>query len=193
MAFLAAGGLFALPPLAAGVSAVTGTEIVVSPAVIFMFLVVAFVGLLGLYPALVERDARLANASLGQLAVTTAMLLPAIVLFLYPSGPPVGEALALAIVVTVAVGSTLTVLTFGITSLRTGAHSRLVGGFLLVMAASMSLMIAVMLVFGHSAPDWVSVVVNGLVATSLGTVGSVLRTTDLSTENPDAASTLVGG
>jgi hypothetical protein len=116
MAFLAAGGLFAFAAVAPGVSAVTGTEIALSPAVIFMFLLVVFVGLLGLYPRLSERDAALANGCVGLLAVTTVTVLPAVGVFIPSTGLAVGEATALAIVVTVAIGCTLTVTTFGIAS-----------------------------------------------------------------------------
>ncbi len=186
MSFLAAGGLFALPAVASGLNAVTGTEIAVSPAVIFMFMLVVFIGLLGLYPRLAERDSTLAKGGVGLLAVTTAIIIPATAAFMLSTGPPFGKATALAIVVTVAVGSALTVTTFGIASLRTGAHSRTIGGFLLVMTVGVSFIIVAMLVYGHSTPTWVGFVVNGLVATSLGAIGSVLRTEDIPTESPDA-------
>lgn len=190
LVFLAAGGLFAFPPIAAGVRAVTGTEITVTPAIIFIFLGVVFIGLLGLYPEIAERDARLAYSSAGLLAATTAILLPAVGFFLVPTGFPFSEATALAIVVTVAVGSSLTVTSFGIASLRTGAHSRSVGAFLLVMAAGLSLMIVVMLVFGHATPDGVSVLVNGLVALSLGSIGSVLRSANIPSAHSNSAGDL---
>lgn len=182
--FLAAGGLFALLPVATGLSAVTGTEIDVSPVAIFTFVLAVLAGLLGLYPRLAERDATLAKGGVGLLAVTAAMTIPAIVVFVPWTGLPVERATALAIVVTVAVGITLTVTTFGIASLRTGAQSRPVGGFLLVMAAAVSFMVVAMLVSGHSTPEWVASVVNGVVATSLGAIGYVLRTEGIPAENP---------
>jgi len=165
---------------------VAGTGIAVSPDVIFAFLIVVFVGLLGLYPGLAEWDSTLATGGVGLLAVTAAITIPAIGVFVGPTGLLVGEATALAIVVTVAVGSTLTVTTFGVASLRTGAQSRPVGGFLLVMAVGMAFMIAAMLVYGHSTPAWVGSVVNGLVATSLGSIGFVHRTGTVPTENSDS-------
>lgn len=186
MAFFAAGGLFTLPEIASGLHAVTGAEIVVSPAAIFMFMLVVFIGLLGLYPRLAERDSTLAKGGVGLLALTTLTILPAVGVFMPSTGLAVGEATALAIVVTVAVGSTLTVTTFGVASLRTGTHSRYVGRFLLVMAAGMSFMIVALLVYAHSTPVWVSPVTNGLVATSLGSIGYVLRTADVPTETPDS-------
>jgi hypothetical protein len=186
IAFLAAGGLFTLPEVASGLQAVTGTEIAVSPAAIFVFMLVVFIGLLGLYPRLAEHDSTLAKGGVGLLALTTVTILPAIGVFVPSTGLAVGEATALAIVVSVAVGSTLTATTFGIASLRTGAHSRHVGRFLLVMAAAMSFMIVALLVYAHSTPVWVSPVANGLVATSLGSIGYVLRTADVPSETPDS-------
>jgi hypothetical protein len=55
------------------------------------------------------------------------------------------------------------------------------------MAASMSFIIVAMLVHGHSTPEWVGFLVNGLVAISLGSIGFVLRTADAATETPDSA------
>jgi hypothetical protein len=43
--FLAAGTLFALPSAASGLNVVMGTEITVSPAVIFIFLLAGFIWL----------------------------------------------------------------------------------------------------------------------------------------------------
>lgn len=185
-AFLTAGGLFALPVIASGAHAVTGTEVVVSPAGVFTFLLVVFVGLLGLCPRLAEQDATLANGCLGLLAVTVTITVPAIGVFTPLLGYPFGEATALAIVVAVAVGSTLTVATFGVATLVTGTHSRLVSGFLLMMAASMSFIVATMLLYGHSGPEWVGTAVNGVIAVSLVAIGFVLRTQDTPTETTDA-------
>ena len=182
-AFLAAGGLFVLPTLVSGVEAATGTGIDVSPAVIFLFLLVVFVALLGLYPGLAERDSALANGSLGLLGATAAILVSTLAISALPVGPTVGKSTALASIVIVAVGSVLTVTAFGVASLRTGAHPRPVGGFLLATGAAMSLMIVAMLRSGHTVPAWVSFGVNGLVATSLGASGYALRSVD----GPDAA------
>lgn len=172
-AFLAAGGLFALPAFAFGVEAVTGTGVGVSPAVVFLFLLVAFVALLGLYPGLAERDATLALGGLGLLGATAAVLVPALAV---PAlGGTVGRSTVLASIVAVAVGSALAVTAFGVASLRTGAHPRPVGALLLVTGTGLSLMVVAMLVYGHSTPAWVSFTVNGLVAASLGASGYVLR------------------
>lgn len=184
-AFLAAGGLFILPAFASGVEAATGTGINVPPAVIFLFLLVVFVGLLGLYPGIAKRDSTVALGGVCLLGATVAILITTLGVFTLPIGLNLGKSTAMASIVAVAAGSVLTVTTFGVASLRTGAHPRSVGGFLLAMAASISFMIVAILVFGHSTPAWVSPVVNGLVAVSSGIIGSVLRTEDILSESPD--------
>jgi hypothetical protein len=125
--------------------------------------------------------------------VTAVVTIPTIGVFTPSTGLSVGEAAALVLVVTVAVGSTLTVATFGIAILLTGSHSRPVGVFLLIMAASMSIMVVTMIVRGHLAPDWLSIVVNGLVATSLVSIGTVLRTAGVPLETSDSTGDVTAG
>lgn len=184
--FLLAGGLFALLPVASGLTVVTGLEITVSPAIIFMFMLVVFVGLLGQYRRLADRNARLAQVGVGLLAGTVAIIIPAVGIFMPATGLLVGEATALGIVVAVAVGSTLTVTTFGVATLWTGTDLRPIGGYLLLLAASMAFMIVAMVAYGHSTPSWVSPVVNGLAAMSLGAIGSVLRSEDILAASTDS-------
>lgn len=186
MAFLAAGALFALPAVVFGSNAVTGTEIVVSPFVIFVFLVVVFVGLLGLYPRLAERDSALALGGVGSLTMTAAVLISALGVSVLPIGLTSEKAAVLALVMTVAVGSILALTTFGVAILRTGVHSRPIGSFLLVMAASLSFMIVATLVFGDPTPAWAGSVVNGIFAMSLGSIGYVLRTEAIPVGNPES-------
>lgn len=186
MAFLVAGGLFALPTVVFGLNAVAGTEIAVSPIVIFIFMLVVFVGLLGLYPQLAERDSTLALGGVGSLAMTAAVLISALGVSVLPIGLTSEKATVLALVMTVAVGSILALTTFGIAILRTGVHSRPVGGFLLTMAASLSFMIVATLLYGDPTPAWVGSVVNGLFAMSLGSIGYVLQAEDIPVENAES-------
>lgn len=186
MTFLVAGGLFALPAVVFGLNAVTGTEIAVSPFVIFAFMVVVFVGLLGLYPRLAERDSTLALGGVGSLAMTVAVFISTLGVFMLPIGLTSEKATVLALVMTVAVGSILALTTFGIAILRTGVHSRSVGGFLLVMAASLIFMIVATLLYGDPTPAWAGLVVNGLFATSLGSIGFVFRTEGVPVENAES-------
>ena len=189
--FLVAGGLFVLPAAASGFDSVTGTGINLSPVVIFLFLLVAFVGLLGLYPALAERGSLMALGGVGTLAATAAIILSTFGVAVLPLGLTIGKSTALVIVVSIAVGAVLTVSTFGVACLRTGAHPRPVGISLLVAGAAMALMVAAMLLYGHSTPVWVSFVVNGLVATSLGASGYTLRLVDVPADNRESARDVV--
>jgi len=148
----------------------------VSPAVVFLLLLVVFVGLLGLYPRLAREDSILALSGVVLLAVTAAVIVSTLAAVAFPSGLTFGKPHILAIVTTVVVGSTLTLATFGVASLRTGVHSRLVGSSLLVMAAGELSIFVAMQVYGDPTPAWVGFVVGGLFVTSLGSLGHVLRT-----------------
>jgi len=176
IAFLAAGGLFVLPTAIFGFGAVTGTGNVVSPAVIFVLMLVVFIGLLGLYPRLAKADSSLALGGVGLLAVTAAVIISTLAVVALPTELRLGKPHILAIVTTVVVGSTLTFATFGVASLRTGVHSRLVGGLLLAMAAGDLSIFVAMQVYGDPSPAWVSFVVGVLFVVSLGSIGYVLRT-----------------
>jgi len=186
IALLLAGGLFVLPAAASGFEAVTGTGINLSPAVIFLFLLVAFVGLLGLYPALAERGSLMALGGVGTLAATAAIILSTFGVAVLPLGLTIGKATALVIVASIAVGAALTVSTFGVACTWTGAHPRPVGISLLVAGAAMALMVVAMVLYGDATPAWVGAVVNGLVAISLGASGYTLRRAGVPTGRAEA-------
>lgn len=176
IAFLVAGALFVLPTTIFGFGAATGAGNIVSPAVIFVLLLVVFVGLLGLYPRLAEEGSTLALVGVGLLSATAAVIVSTLAIVALPTGMSLGKPHILAIVTTVVVGSTLTLGTFGVASLRSGTHSRSVGSSLLVMAAGNFSIFVAMLVYGDPTPAWVGFVVGGLFVTSLGSIGYVLRT-----------------
>lgn len=185
-AFLAAGGLFVLPTAIFGFEAATGAGNVVSPAVIFVLLLVVFVGLLGLYPRLAEAGSALARGGVGLLAVTAAIIISTLAIIAIPTGLTLGKPHILTLVTTVVGGSILTLGAFGVASLRTGVHSRLVGSALLVMAAGYLSIVVAMLVFGNPAPAWVDFVVGVLFVGSLGSIGYVLRTEAYPAERPES-------
>jgi len=180
--FLAAGGLFVLPTAIFGFGAATGTGNVVSPALIFVLMLVVFVGLLGLYPRLAAANSTLVLGGVGLLAVTAAVIISTLAVVALPTGPTFGKPHLLAIVTTVVVGSSLTLATFGTACLRAGVHSRLVGRSLLVMAAGDLSIFVAMLVYGDPTPAWVGFVVGLVFVMSLASIGYVLRT-----ETPPAA------
>ncbi|PSQ19917.1 hypothetical protein BRD00_00305 [Halobacteriales archaeon QS_8_69_26] len=186
LTFLVAAGLFTLPVLAFGFEAVAGIAIDVSPAVVFLFVLVIFVGLLGLYPRLAAHDATLAKGGAALLAATAAIIVLALAASVLSVGPTFGKSTIAAIVMAVLAGSGLTVTTFGTASLRSRAHPRPVGGFLLVTGAGMAVVMVGMLVFGDPAPAWVGAVANGLIAISLGATGYTLRGEDIPTSLTEA-------
>lgn len=173
--FLAAGGLFVLPTAIFGFGAATGAGNIVSPIVIFVLMLVVFAGLLGLYPGLAQEDSTLALGGVGLLSVTAVVIIFTLTAVTLPFGPTFGKPHIQAIVTTVVVGSTLTLATFGVASLRTGIHSRLVGSSLLVLAAGDFSIFVAMLVYGDPTPAWVGFVVGVLFMVSLGSIGYVLR------------------
>jgi hypothetical protein len=186
IAFLAAGGLFVLPTATFGIGAATGTGNVVSPIVIFVLMLVVFVGLLGLYPRLAEENPILALGGVGLLAVTTAIIVSTLGAAALPNGPTFGKPHIQAIVTAVVVGSTLTLAAFGVASLRAGVESRLVGGPLLTMAAGDLSIFVAMQVYGDPSPAWVSFAVGVLFVVSLGSIGYVLRTENTSAESSES-------
>lgn len=185
--FLTAGGLFLLLAATYGFKITTGTGIAVPPTIIWVCLLVVFVGLLGLYPRLTKQDSTLALGGVGFLAVTAVIILLNLGLSVLPLGLTVGKQTMVAIILSVVVGSTLTLATFGVVSLRTGGHLRPVGGFLVVMAAGTLFITVAMLVYSNPNPAWVDLVVNGLLAASLGSIGYVLRTEDVPAEYAESA------
>lgn len=191
--FLTAGGLFVLLAAVYGFRAATGTGPAVSPTIIFVCLLVVFIGLLGLYPRLAERGSTLALGGVGLLAVTAAIILSIFGLSILSVGPTVGKQIVVASIMSVVVGSTLTLATFGVASLRTGGHLRPVGGFLLVMAAAMSFITVAMLVYRNPTPAWVGFVASGLFVISLGSMGYMLRTKDVTAEGTEPTGDVTAG
>jgi hypothetical protein len=191
--FLVAGGLFGLLAAAYGIRATAGTVPAVSPTIIFVCLLAVFVGLLGLYPRLAERNSTLALGGVGLLVGTAAILLSILGLSILPVGLSVGKQTVVASIMSVVVGSTLTLTTFGVASLRTGGHLRPVGGFLLVMAAGLSFITVAMLVYSNPTPAWVGFVATGLFVISLGSIGYVLRTEDGSAEHSESTGDVTTG
>jgi len=173
--FLVTGGLFAFPGFAYVLNTVTGTEISVSPPIIFTLMLVVFLGLLGLYPRLAERDSTLALGGVGLLAVTAGVSISTIGLTVLPTGLTLGKQSIVASIVAVTAGGMLTFGMFGVASLRTGAYPRPVGRSLLVLAAGEACIIVNTLLYSNPQPTWVEFGVSVLFVTSLGSIGYLLR------------------
>ena len=188
LAFLAPGVGFLLVTINAMLILVVNTGMNLSPLVHLGLVLVAYVGLLGLSPRLVERAPRL-----GRVCQVFVLIVGVEILLTFGVGliPSLMSRSLFAVTVAMGVlGSALTMTVFGATTLWTRAYSRRVGGFLLLAALGLYIVIVKALLFGDvGGPQWVPVVDNGIVGLSLIAVGGLLRTESEPTEQTEAVET----
>jgi len=188
LAFLAPGVGFLLVTINAVLILVANTGMNLSPLVHLGLVLVAYVGLLGLSPRLVERAPRL-----GRVCQVFVLIVGVEIVLTFAVGllPSLMSRPLFAVTVAMGVlGSALTMTVFGATTLWTRAYSRRVGGFLLLAALGLSIVIVKALLFGDvGGPQWVPVVDNGIVGLSLIAVGGLLRTESEPTEQTEAVET----
>ena len=188
LAFLAPGVGFLLVTINAVLILVANTGMNLSPLVHLGLVLVAYVGLLGLSPRLVERAPRL-----GRVCQVFVLIVGVEIVVTFGVGliPSLMSRSLFAVTVAMGVlGSALTMTVFGATTLWTRAYSRRVGGFLLLAALGLSIVIVKALLFGDvGGPQWVPVVDNGIVGLSLIAVGGLLRTESEPTEQTEAVET----
>ena len=188
LAFLAPGVGFLLVTINAVLILVANTGMNLSPLVHLGLVLVAYVGLLGLSPRLVERAPRL-----GRVCQVFVLIVGVEIVLTFSVGliPSLMSRPLFAVTVAMGVlGSALTMTVFGATTLWTRAYSRRVGGFLLLAALGLSIVIVKALLFGDvGGPQWVPVVDNGIVGLSLTAVGGLLRTESEPTEQTQAVET----
>ena len=188
LAFLAPGVGFLLVTINAVLILVANTGMNLSPLVHLGLVLVAYVGLLGLSPRLVERAPRL-----GRVCQVFVLIVGVEIVLTFAVGllPSLMSRPLFAVTVAMGVlGSALTMTVFGATTLWTRAYSRRVGGFLLLAAVGLSIVIVKALLFGDvGGPQWVPVVDNGIVGLSLIAVGGLLRTENEPTEQTQAVET----
>jgi len=188
LAFLAPGVGFLLVTINAVLILVANTGMNLSPLVHLGLVLVAYVGLLGLSPRLVERAPRL-----GRVCQVFVLIVGVEIVLTFAVGllPSLMSRPLFAVTVAMGVlGSALTMTVFGATTLWTRAYSRRVGGFLLLAAVGLSIVIVKALLFGDvGGPQWVPVVDNGIVGLSLIAVGGLLRMESEPTEQTQAVET----
>ena len=188
LAFLAPGVGFLLVTINAVLILVANTGMNLSPLVHLGLVLVAYVGLLGLSPRLVERAPRL-----GRVCQVFVLIVGVEIVLTFAVGllPSLMSRPLFAVTVAMGVlGSALTMTVFGATTLWTRAYSRRVGGFLLLAALGLSIVIIKALLFGDvGGPQWVPVVDNGIVGLSLIAIGGLLRTESEPTEQTQAVET----
>jgi hypothetical protein len=188
VAFLLAGIAFFAIAINDAFRTVANTGMNLSPLVHLGLLLFVYAGVLGMSPQLVERAPRLGRV--GQVLVLVfglEIVLTFGVGILPESIPRSIFALTVAMAI---IGAALTITVFGATSLWSQAYSRAVGGFLLLAAFGLYLLIAKVILFGDiGGPEWMAVVYNGLFAISMIAVGLLLRTDRGLTEQAESTET----
>ena len=189
VALLVPGVVLALIMINATLILVANTGINLSPLVHLGLMLVAYLGLLGLSPRLVERAPRLGRVCQVFVLVSGLEIMLTFGLGILPSLTS-RTVFALAVAMGV-LGSALTMTVFGATTFWTRAYSRRVGGFLLLAALGLYFVIVKALLFGDvGGPEWVPIVNNGLVGLSLIAVGVLIRTEADPTEQTESTETV---
>jgi len=187
--FLAAGGLLVVfaANTATRVFADAGVSVVhssVGPAGFF----VGLVGLLGLYPTLFEGTPTVARIA-GMVAVIPAVGWFAITVFGIGSSlgvlPGMSVVFSPVVPILVFLTTILAYIVFGVTSLRTGLHSRATSLILLVPVIPFLVLIVGTAVLGPV--EWAEFVIDSGHALAHLAVGTVLRSEDVSTEGAEPA------
>jgi len=187
---LIAGGLFAIVAMfwAAEVFLNMGMEIarefLVSASGIFVY-----IGLLGLYPALIKRTPWLARAAalftvvgLGGASVRAVVYASQLVGIL-EAQPAWFDALQLPLFIGIVLGY----ITFGVAVLRTDAYSRTVGLLLVVLGILFIGLLATIIAMAGNYPYVIQVLYNGANALVLLAIGYLLRVKDVPTDRAEPA------
>lgn len=155
---------------------------------------VALVGLLGLYPVLVDRTPRLARAACAVATVPlAAWFVMTVTQFLTVAGvvSSITDVLPEAFVVVVPVSTILTYVLFGVSTLRVGGDSRTAGLLVLAPAALLVVFLVASVVTGASAV--LGLVIGGGLALSMLALGYTLRTWDRPAEHTAPTSDATAG
>ncbi|MEF8826340.1 MAG: hypothetical protein V5A27_08405 [Halapricum sp.] len=180
--FLAGGGLLVGHAAVQGIKAFTAMT---TPPDLFVTTghLVALLGLLGLYPVLVDRTPRLARVAVAVAAIPLAgWVVMTATQFLTVAGvvPSMTDALPGAVGMLVAVSTALTYVLFGVATLRVGGDSRTVGVLVLAPAALIVVLLVASLVMEASAI--LGLIIGGGFALSMLALGARLRSWDRRTE-----------
>lgn len=196
--YLLAGGLLLVATAINGVDLFTpvatqeGAVLVIEGLTGFGGVVFSFIGLLGLYPQLVDAEPRLARAGLVlalgpatfffSLLVVCSMLAP---LLGFPSLKTLVPPLRFVTEMTLLLYAVATMV-FGIASLRTTELSRTIGVGLLLVALSWLGFLSALVIYQYDIPIWVTFVQSTTLAVSLIAIGNCLP----SETNPAASGEL---
>lgn len=193
-AFIAAGILFLGTAALFGLVTFTDVSHPVWLTALFGLagLVASFVGLLGLYPGLVDRVPRLARAGLVTVAIAGIALVAFPLCLLAKTSGIVLPTLPTVFFVIAMIATILGFLLFGVASLRTCVPSRTVGFLMLATVATFIVLFVADLMYGGS-PRWLDFAVSGVQAVLLLTIGYALPTGPIPTEREDPQIDIISG
>lgn len=185
--FLVAGGSLLVTAAVNGLDVFTaittqeGILLSIEGATGFGGAVLLFIGVLGLYPRLVQAAPRLARVGL-LLAIGPGIFFAGLLVVCSVLAPLLGfPALEAAVpsfglitaVILVSFASALTL--FGVGCLRTSVPSRTVGGLLLLVAGAWYGIVGAILVYYYHTPVWVTFLQTAIMAVSIVGIGVHLR------------------
>lgn len=191
--FLVGGALLAGHAVLSGIHAFTNLT---TPADVFVTTghLVALVGLVGLYPVLVDRTPTLARVAGGVVVVALASwFVMSVTQFLALAGivPSLGEALPEAFFAVVLASTIVTYLLFGIATVRVDDRSRTVGTLVLAPGVLTVALVVDSVVTGVTALD--GFVIGSGLALSMLALGYTLRTWEGPTDVPATAGDVTAG
>jgi hypothetical protein len=185
-AFVTAGGLFLITTVLFGLEAFTPVSrpVWVTGLVGSLGLIVAFVGLVGLYPGLRDREPRLARAGIALVAAAVLGLIVFLSCLLAKmSGIPLPAPPIIAFVGAM-IAIILVFVLFGAASLRSGVHSRAVGLLIFLLVATFVGGLIADLAYGGS-PATVNAIMNGVLSGILLSIGYILPTDPVRDRDPE--------
>lgn len=157
--------------------------------VTFIGLILSYIGLLGLYPLLVDPAPRLSRAGLGLVLIPVVLLVVLTVGLLVSSGPPFSESVGEVLFTAIFAGFTLGVVLLGGAIVRTQIPSRAVGISLLGYAAGWVVLLGASIINGFPISDSITFVADVLLAVSLLATGYLLYVGSTPLESTESAST----
>lgn len=193
-AFLVGGLLMVIDAgfVAANIITGTGDFLLLGQAFVGAAWTAALVGLLGLYPGLVNRSRWLSRAGVvfAVIGVVTFAVM-AVAVLVYYAGIPAGEydAISVFFIPGVLLGSVLGFVAFGVASLRTDAYSRTLGVLLLIPAILVATNILRFVVGLEAVTITLGIVIGDALA--MLALGYVLRTEPTPTDRAEPAPTEV--
>lgn len=176
-AFLVAGVLFLIAAANNSISVFNEgyDPSVISPLLLLIGLVAAFIGAIGLYPQLREQASQLAGLSLTVIVLSTVGVIALIIWAMANVAGMAAEPNPTLALVTLA----LMILAFalvGVTVLRTDAYPRRVGLLSMAEAVALIMVFAVpVLLYQGDAPQWFGAVIEAIQALLILGIGDTLR------------------